>query len=270
MKIFKLLACTLLIFQMIPKAGYAANHIKLKVNERTIATDSAPYISGNHTLVPIRFVAEALSCDSVYWDGETRSAVIEEEGTRIVLPIDSKTAYMNGKSVSLDTPARIKNNRTYIPVRFVAENMGAEVEWNGKERSVNIYKDNIDMNIPYTEDELYWMSRIIHAEAQGESYAGKVAVGNVVMNRVKSRDFPDNIYDVIFDRKNGVQFTPVADGAIYNNPSHQAYYAADRAIRGENVAGSSLFFCNPKTSTSTWIMNNRVLFSQIGNHNFYL
>jgi len=242
----------------------------VKVNERTVAMDTSPYISKNYALVPIRFVATALSFDDIIWDEGERAVIIKDNGTDILLRIDSSTAWVNGEKVSLGTPARIKNNRTYIPVRFVAENMGAKVGWNEAEKTVIIYKDGIENNIPYMEDEIFWLARIIHAEAQGEPFEGKLAVGNVVLNRVVDNDFPNTIYGVIFDRKNGVQFTPVSNGAIYNNPSNESYYAADRALRGEKSAGESLFFCNPVTSTNSWIMKNRPLFSVIGKHNFYL
>ena len=68
---------------------------------------------------------------------------------------------------------------------------------------------------------MMWLSRILYAEANTEPLAGKIAVGNVIMNRVKSPEFPDTIYSVIFDRKYGVQFTPVANGSVYNNANEE-------------------------------------------------
>lgn len=270
MIIFKVLILICIFAGMPVLKADAQGEIKVKVNERTVAMDVNPYISENHTLVPIRFVATALDFDEIIWDSYERAVTIKDSETVINLDIDSQDAYVNGEKKELGTPARIKNNRTYIPIRFVSENMGAEVNWDAENRVVNIKKADIIPDFPYSEDELFWLARIIHAEARGEPFVGKVAVGNVVLNRVESRDFPNSIYGVIFDKKNGVQFTPVADGSIINNPSNECYYAADRALRGENAAGESLFFCNPVTSTNSWIMNNRVLFSAIGKHNFYL
>lgn len=270
MKIVKMLICIMMLMQVGGKNVFANGGIKVKVNERTVAMDTDPYISGNHTLVPIRFVAAALDCEEIIWNEEKRAVTIKDNGTEILLTINSEWAYVNGEKVPLNTVARIKNNRTYIPVRFVAENMGAAVWWDEGNKIVNISKEGITPNIPYNEDELFWLARIIHAEAQGEPFVGKVAVGNVVLNRVKAAEFPNSIYGVIFDRNNGIQFTPVANGTIYNNPSNDCFYAADRALRGDNTAGSSLFFCNPVTSSNTWIMNNRVFYSAIGKHYFYL
>lgn len=268
MKIKRLLLALCFFVLAINTSVYA--EIKIRVNERTVAMDTSPYIANNYTLVPIRFVAEALDFEDIVWEESKRTVTVKGGATEIFITIDSQTALVNGERVSLGTPARIKNNRTYIPVRFVAENMGAEVSWDGEKRVVNILKNGAAGNFPYEEDELFWLARIIHAEARGENAEGKLAVGNVVLNRVKNSEFPNTIYGVIFDRKNGVQFTPVANGEIYNTPSNECYYAADRALRGENAAGESLFFCNPEISENLWIINSRPLFSVIGKHNFYL
>ena len=119
-------------------------------------------------------------------------------------------------------------------------------------------------------DDVYWLSRIVHAEAEGESFEGKVAVANCVLNRVNSNQFPNTIYSVIFDTKYGTQYEPTANGKIYNNPSNESVQAAHAALGGYNNIGKSLYFYNPKKSTSNWISNNRKFYTTIGNHNFHL
>ncbi len=122
----------------------------------------------------------------------------------------------------------------------------------------------------YREDDLYWLSRIIHAEAQGEPYEGKVAVGNVVLNRVKSNLFPNNIYDVVFDKQYGyVQFSPVIDGTIYNTPNRDSINAAKEALSGAKPVGTVLYFLNPQKATNFWIVENRKFAKTIGDHDFY-
>ena len=122
----------------------------------------------------------------------------------------------------------------------------------------------------YENDHIYWLSRIINAESESEPFKGKVAVGNVVLNRVKSLEFPNSIYGVIFDKKYGVQFEPTINGSIYNTPTHQSVSAAKRALNGENNIGSCLYFLNPKIASSFWIVNNRQYYTTISNHDFYL
>ena len=247
----------------------ASAQIRVTVNGRTVAMDTNPYIQNNHTMIPIRGVAETLGCD-VDWNPKTRTVMVLDEETEITLEVDKMSAEVNGEDKPLDSPARIKNSRTYVPIRFVAEGLGADVSWNGQDKTVRIVKDGVIPEIAYAEDELLWLARIIHAEAEGEPFLGKVAVGNVVLNRVGNKEFPNTIYGVIFDRKNGTQFTPVANGKIYNNPSNECIFAADRALSGENVIGSSLYFCNPVISTNSWISNNRPFHTAIGKHYCYL
>lgn len=124
--------------------------------------------------------------------------------------------------------------------------------------------------ISYSSTDLYWLSRIIEAEAGGEPYLGKVAVGNVIINRVASADFPNNIKDVIFQYCNGIpQFSPVAEGTIYNSPSADSVKAAQDALNGSKPVGQALFFFNPDKASAPWIVNNRTYVTRIGNHVFY-
>lgn len=122
----------------------------------------------------------------------------------------------------------------------------------------------------YSSTDLYWMSRIIHAEAETEPYTGKVAVGNVIMNRVKSSSFPNTVKGVIFEYyKNIPQFSPVADGTIYNSPNADSIKAAKAAFSGTSYVGNSTYFFNPDKSEGAWIVKNKTLVKRIGDHVFY-
>lgn len=127
-----------------------------------------------------------------------------------------------------------------------------------------------DSSTQVNQDDLYWLSRIVHAEAQGEPYTGKLAVANTILNRVKSSQFPNTIWGVIFDTKYGVQYTPTVNGAIYNTPNADSVRAAREALEGKSVVGNAMYFCNPKKAPGNWIMQNRPYYTTIGNHAFYL
>lgn len=119
-------------------------------------------------------------------------------------------------------------------------------------------------------EDVYWLSRIIHAEAVGEPYQGQVAVGNVVLSRVASKDFPNSVYGVIFEYyKNIPQFSPVAEGTIYNTPSASSVKAANEALNGARPVGNATYFFNPDKAAATWIVNNKTYVTRIGNHVFY-
>ena len=95
-------------------------------------------------------------------------------------------------------------------------------------------------------------------------------MGNVVLNRVESPDFPDTIPGVIFDRVDGVQFEPVKNGTVYDTPTAQSVEAARRALDGETVIGDALYFYAPALSQGVWINANRTYAQTIGCHRFYL
>ncbi len=119
-------------------------------------------------------------------------------------------------------------------------------------------------------EDLYWLSRVIHAEAQGESYKGMLAVGNVIINRADSHLFPDTIKGVVFDKQNGyTQFSPVIDGSIHNTPDAESIKAAKEILAGARPVGKALYFLNPRKSTNFWIENNRKYMKTIGLHDFY-
>lgn len=130
-------------------------------------------------------------------------------------------------------------------------------------------KKMVKADSAYDYEDLYWLARIISAEAKGESFTGQIGVGSVVLNRVKSKQFPNTVKGVVFDRKYGTQFTPVANGSIYNIPTQSAVVAAKMCLDGYTLSGSVLYFLNPSIATSSWIQNNRKYAFRIGNHEFY-
>lgn len=114
------------------------------------------------------------------------------------------------------------------------------------------------------QQEMDIMARVIYSEARGEPYAGQVAVGAVVMNRIQSGQFPDNIRDVVFQPG---AFTAVDDGQYWLTPNRTAYRAAYDAVRGWDPTGDALYYFNPVTATSKWIWT-RPQTLQIGKHIF--
>ena len=99
-----------------------------------------PYIENDFTLIPVRAIAESLGL-TVDWDEDTRTVTAKDADTEITLVIDSDTATVNGETKQLGVPARITDDRTFIPLRFVSENMGAEVLWDGDTRTITITGD---------------------------------------------------------------------------------------------------------------------------------
>ncbi len=124
-------------------------------------------------------------------------------------------------------------------------------------------------DIYFDMDLVYWLPHVIWAEACQQPIAGQIAVGNVVMNRVNSPDFPDSVMEVIYDVHNTIQFDPVADGSIKNEPDETAKIAAYLCMEGYNTAGDSLFFVNPAVGDGSWFERELELVAEIGDHCFY-
>ncbi|MBR3556815.1 MAG: spore cortex-lytic enzyme [Oscillospiraceae bacterium] len=108
------------------------------------------------------------------------------------------------------------------------------------------------------------LARLISAEARGEPYVGQVAVGAVVLNRVKHPSFPNTIPGVIY--QSGA-FSCIADGQFDQPVAESAYRAADDALNGWDPTGGAIYYFNPSTATSAWIWS-RPLILTIGKHRF--
>ena len=108
------------------------------------------------------------------------------------------------------------------------------------------------------------LSRIIYSESRGESYAGQVAVGAVVLNRVKSSSFPNSIAGVIY--QSGA-FDAVSDGQINLTPNSTAKKAAQDALNGWDPSYGAIYYFNPSTATNKWIWS-RPMTVTIGKHRF--
>ena len=109
--------------------------IRILVYGNSIAFDSPPYIKDGRTMVPVRFVSEELGAH-VDWDGAEQKVTITMDERRIVLIIGDTRARVDGREIRLDVPAEITNDRTMVPLRFVSEALGAQVEWDGDTRTV--------------------------------------------------------------------------------------------------------------------------------------
>jgi uncharacterized membrane protein len=111
--------------------------VKVTLDGKQISFDVQPFIRDGRTIVPARAIAEALGAQ-VVWDSGTRSAVITKGEMTIRLPIGSKNAQVNGKTVALDVPAEIQNGRTLVPLRFLAENLKFSVSWDAAAQTAEL------------------------------------------------------------------------------------------------------------------------------------
>ena len=115
------------------------------------------------------------------------------------------------------------------------------------------------------DKEFELLARLIHGEARGERYIGQVAVGAVILNRVLSPYFPNDIREVIYQPG---QFSPVSNGQINLRPNRTSYRAARAALEGQDPTRGACYFYNPRTAANKWWFESREVVVKIGNHVF--
>jgi len=124
-------------------------------------------------------------------------------------------------------------------------------------------KAELSYNI--SRDEIILLARIIHGEARGEDFKGKVAVGSVILNRIKSNRFPNTIRDVILQKG---QFSSLMDGQANYYPGEEELQAARASLLGYDPTMGSIFFYNPDIATNTAWISQRNFVTRIGGHVF--
>lgn len=247
--------------------------VNLTLNGEPILEKTAILID-NTTYVPFRALCEQFYSDGqVTWDAETRTAGFVSEKLAVDIPAGSNYIVANGRYIYRDTPVKIVNNSIYVPIRMLAKALSAEVTWDGETKSVNLVYNGETIQSGdefYNETDLLYLAKIINAESRYEPLRGKIAVGNVVLNRVDSEEFPDTVYDVIYDcRYNIVQFHPVGSAAMEGTPTDESFIAAKICLDGYTVSDDIIYFCNISLSTNMWIVETRALVFKIGNHSFF-
>lgn len=258
-----------LAFGLLAAAAPAALAISLEI-------DGAPAeipcsVRSCTTYVPIRAVTNLLVPGAaISW--ENNQAVVRTAD--LVITARPGNCYLdaNGRMLYIKDGVGVENGSVMVPVRVLAKALGASVDWNPATDTVSVKRGSgtiLSGDRYYDSAAVYWLSRIISAESAGEPLAGKLAVGNVVLNRVASPDFPCCIYDVIFDSRWGGQFEPAMNGTIYDAPTAESVLAAKLCLDGARVVGNSLFFLNPEKSSNFWTMQNRPFIATIGSHQFY-
>jgi len=242
--------------------------VSIIINGVQVEFEAPAVLFNATTYVPIYYFSMAFGADYVtQYEG---TAIVEAPGLRIYATVGDPFLSANGRYLHVPHLCREINGQIYVPVRPLAYAFGAGLVWNRYSRTVSVVQLGGPIkhgNYFYDEMDVFWMSRIISAEARGEPLIGQIAVGNVVMNRVASEMYPNTVHGVIFDRRHGIQFTPAHSGAINRTPYRANIVAAKLALEGADVVGDSLFFSSSRIRC--WASRNRPFNSRIGNHNFF-
>ncbi len=197
----KILTLTLAIIMLLmPADALAKRHQKrdiplngIIVNDHIVFSDVAPYIKNSRTYVPIRFIAEELGFD-VKWDSKTKKVTMSDGKSTVELTIGSKTMLVNDKKVTLDAPSEIKDQRTFVPLRAIAEAFGKRVEYSNDYRAVCI-GDDVRFNKNYRV--VYYYDKI---EPVITDYEINIVTYRMIVNGEEKRfETVEELIDVILD-----------------------------------------------------------------------
>ena len=244
--------------------------VPLYANDEYIGTG---FLIDSVTYVPMRAFLELMlqNCDAV-WEQDAETATLTSEGFFASYTMGSRYMVVNGRYLFFPDDAFNINGTIVAPIRELAKIFSLDVNWDHEEWIIEL-----DASEPvvfasgdefYDADSLYWLSRVIHAEAGNQPLEGMIGVGNVVLNRVmdESNAFRNTIHDVIFQAG---QFNVVELGGIYAAPGENAVIAAKLCLEGYNTVGDAKWFFNPKISSSTWFDKYKTFVISIEDHNFY-
>ncbi len=202
------------------------------------------------------------------WDGTT--ARLKGRDLTLTASPGACCVEVNGRALYVPGGVRVVDGHACLPLRLLASALGGQADWDGQRGVAALtWRASRIPKADYDREDLYWLSRIISAESRGEPLLGQIAVGNVVLNRVASPQYPDSIKDVIFDFQGTWQFEPVENGSVFLEPTASSVLAAKAALEGAQVVGECLYFFAPALSEGTWIVENCTYYETIGCHRFY-
>lgn len=253
----------------IPQGSYPIN---LNVNGRKVLQGKV-FNLGGITYVPMFAFADWLGSFTYSYNANTATAKVEGENLVIIAHEGDLYIMANDRYFYTGREVIRFGDEIFVPILPMTKALNSRVQW--RDDMGGFYVSNGDTRLlknasqVYRDDEVYWLARIISAESRGEPMKGKLAVGNVVLNRVRSSQFPNTIYGVIFDKKYGVQFSPVENGTIYNTPTADSIIAAKMCLEGYSLSSDILYFVNPAKAPNSWIANNRTYAFTVANHAFF-
>ena len=223
-------------------------------------------ISGVGFLLFIVVVGIAVTLPFMLKEDSVNTAIVKSGASgSIVKEIQQK---LKDKGYEVGEVDGIFGERTTNAVKQFQKDNGLSVDGIVGERTAKALGVNISGgstgNSNYSGSDVYLLAKTIHAEARGEPYIGQVAVGAVVLNRVRHPDFPNSISGVVYQPW---AFTAVHDGQINLEPNESAMRAAKDAMNGWDPTNGCIYYYNPQTATSDWIWSRPVQLT-IGKHSF--
>ena len=240
-----LVLCLALFVALSAHAAAAESSVGVVVDGVTLPETTVTKVIDRNTYVSYWPVVCALYPDAtVAW--ENGQSVARAEGLCLSVCPNARYIVANGRYLYVPDAVQTEGANILVPARVLAKALGAQVQWDQASSSVVFQKGTGPIqsgDTYYNGEDLYWLSRIISAESGNQPLSGKIAVGNVVLNRVANSKFPNTVKGVIFQKN---QFTPASSGSINRTPNAESVIAAKLCLDGANTVGNSLYFVNRK------------------------
>lgn len=235
-----------------------------------LVCDAGMTLIENRNYVSVRafFAVAAPGCSVVWVNDHAVVAGVTGTGEGLLVNVKPGQYYVvaNERCLYVEGKVRNVNGSTMLPVRTLAQIFNGEV-WLDELGNCHVQLGETLLTSGteyYNEEQLDLLSRLINAEAGNQPILGKIAVGNVVLNRVQDPRFPDTIYGVIYAKN---QFSVVKNGRINRKPNASSVTAAKLALEGAQVLDNALYF--HVSGLNCWAARNRAYVTTIGNHDFY-
>ncbi len=246
-KIFILFLISILTINLFVVSSAATQPIPITMyfNGGFVATEVDPFNKDGITYVTLRSFTDLLNIQDVEWDGEERSVGISYSGKSLKFYLDQNIVLVNGREYFIDGQPTLVNGNTMVPLDFIAHNFDCDISWDSLTQSLYVKKEGISIKMNdggYSSEDVLWLARIVQVEGNGTPYDCKLAIANVVLNRVKSGVFPDSVKNVIFHHG---QFPPAYKAGFSESiPRDENIYVAKMALNGDNNISTCLYFNN--------------------------
>lgn len=221
-------------------------------NGQRYVMEAAPYLHDGRLFVPVRYIAEFLHA-KLDWDADNKKLTLES------LPLE---VVSEGNTLA-DISSRYSLSQSQVVTRNGFSSKESIKE--GAKLAVIVPSVFSSKAESYTEADYQLLAKLVQVESGYESYEGQLAVANVILNRVKSSNFPDSIKQVIYA---GKQFPPAHNGLLdRSKPNASVLKATKDALNGKNNVGDAVYFFNPKYSYGSF-WDSLTVVATIGNHSF--
>ena len=242
----------------------------LTVDGQPVSTDVAKTYRGDTTYVAL--VPMSKSLDSTIlskWDAGTRTATVHNDKLVLKATVGNLYLTVNNRYFYAPEGIQIENGQVMVPLSALVKAFDGSLTWNGSTGITAVTRGSGAAKFGeqyYNADDLFWLSRVIYTESGNQPLEGKMAVGNVVMNRVKHPSFPGTIEGVLAQKN---QFTTYWSGHIARStPNAESVIAAKLVLDGGVVeeVKNALYF---DSAANSWASRNRTCVAVIGGHRFY-